>query len=260
MSFHLRLPAFPVKYGRVPVKAGQRDGIMVLRNSRKSQTNEGKLSTASGFLVDQCFNPFPDPPWVYLSSAFLGRRGGIRWKFALAQVSSSNPCVLTARHIVNDPVAEINPAADKYCCQLVPMGPGDTDRIADYGSQGSYTELAGRINTGWGTQIELVKSNNGKNSFTGTSATYTSVNPTLEIEIPFYRKTRYTECAQDVEMRSATKQVVSVETYYDVKGKSATDVYQRGLTSYVATGEDFSLLKFVNCPNVYFYKLTGKGA
>jgi len=253
-EFHLRLPAFPPRYGRVlRPNSGNSDGLMVMRETAKSQTNEGAATGPT----DANINPFANPPWVYLSTAFLGRRGGIRWKFALYNTDSyaSDPCVMSARHIVNDSRDAINNRADKYSCHLFSMGGGHADTSIKYGTQGLLNTNDGRTNTGFMVQKELTISNNTKNSYSGMAITHCHVNPCLEIEIPFYRKTRYVETALDVRQADTMKQAVSVEVYYNYIGNSVNVGTQYGCTSYCATGEDFSLLKFVNCPTFYYYAI-----
>jgi hypothetical protein len=152
----------------------------------------------------------------YLAPAFTGRRGGIRWK-----VIYSNPSTF--------------PTNTTFRVDRIEGGVGWTDKksLIDRDNYNKYLR---------DNQIDKLSGQSG------CAVTYSAVNPVLEWESPFQRRTRFV----------ASKQADL--TSYDEEG----DGFQLSTTSltsnnsqthydfYCAAAEDFSLHFFTGAPVMYF--------
>lgn len=153
----------------------------------------------------------------YLTPAFTGRRGGIRWKAVYTNPSNFPTDSLVRVDRVENGV--------RWGDEKVPI---DKDSSSGYLRGNQVSHLSG---------------------FTGLAATHTSVNPVLEWESPYQRRTRfvaakqanmtsYDEEGDGFQISSVSATAVGSSTHYDF---------------FCAAAEDFNLHFFTGAP-VMFYR------
>lgn len=154
----------------------------------------------------------------YFTPCFLARRGGIRYKYVYANNDDN-----VVQGIMS---AARSPVANSY----------SRGALATSNSLGSTSQQVVAVN------------NRALESHAGMTATQVSQNPVLEIEIPFHTNYRY--------IPARKRHVINVqddfEHYHIVQFPNSTLVGSSAVTSYVASGEDFSLSFFQACPILYF--------
>lgn len=168
------------------------------------------------------FTPFITPPFVMFANCFQARRGGLRHKYVLSDLATPNggptPQMLTTSRSVD----EVSPAHQNF---LVDMESSSEDTISRVQGFLRLTSLS-------------------QESFGGVAATHGSQNPTLEIEYPFYRDVRYDTWYRSKDRAYEDGHVV--EAILPQQASLSGGEYL--LSQFVATGEDYSLNWFVNCP------------
>lgn len=179
----------------------------------------------AGTPTTELFTPHILPPFVYLAEAFQARRGGIRHKYTYAKMTDSvgTPSLMTVTRS-HDDVASI-----KFFSNInISLKASNNDHVS-------------KMQTMRNLQVN-------KRSLGGAAATNPAVNPTLEIEFPFYRKLRYD-----------TKHIRQDTAYLDghmlellLPQKTDLDAGEQMVSQFVATAEDFSLNWFVNAPVVWY--------
>lgn len=174
--------------------------------------------TTTGVTSTNRFNPFRMPHYAYMAYAFHARRGGIRWKYSVTTTDPNLPNVVLSLQR-----------------NVMPLAAEFTERLQTYGFDSSTNEL--RI------QNLLAIGRTRKDTLAGAAATQVAVNPTLEVELPFYHKTRYA-------MYSSAKQTIYEDAHLvNLMAPEHTANTSLGLESWTATGEDFSLSWFINAPS-----------
>lgn len=171
----------------------------------------------------QTFNPYKTPLVVYYGSAFAGYRGSMRYKFIAINKFSSSSIVEFSRY-------------------SGPTKPGVTAT--------TYTETVIPANM-YAIPNAILDSIPG---FEGGYVNHSTVNNGHEIELPWYSDVRFFFN----EMYHADKTGYGWATNYMnyhgriiVGGDSISANCLTGYQTYVATGEDFNLLWFINAPTCY---------
>jgi hypothetical protein len=164
----------------------------------------------------------------YLTPAFVARRGGLRWKYVYT--SCNGPSFIPAGRFQMSRY-EGAPTADDNAC--FPMGST---------GQGGNEDL----------QIDLVTTF-AEDTWGGGYTTSLTVNPTVEVEYPYYSNLRFKRASNlsyttgDASAARGTLLVPGNGNSDPIAGSHALDIF-------VAAGEDFNLVWFLSCPYVYAQK------
>jgi hypothetical protein len=161
----------------------------------------------------------------YLSWAYVGWRGSIRWKISMAEKYSSDSRV---RYFLLWATRNPEPTGGSY---------GYSNQVLPADSTNSYNAYRGllRSKTGW----------------EGLASTPILNNPVVEIDVPYYSDKRFQLCRlQDRTSSSyAGVQRVPGKTAFLTTTTSLTGVLN--VDEYVAAGDDFSLHFYVGPPILY---------
>lgn len=168
------------------------------------------------------FTPFITPPFAVFANCFQARRGGLRHKYVLGRLTTFNSSPTPQLITTSRSVDEVAPAHQNL---LVDMESTGTDPVARVQRFLRLTGLS-------------------QESFGGVAATQGSQNPTLEVEYPFYSDVRYDTWYRNKNKAYEDGHVVEAV----LPQQSALVGGEYLLSQFVATGEDFSLNWFVNCP------------
>lgn len=124
------------------------------------------------------------------------------------------------------------------------------------GANGTFVSSSLSLASGNGPIQKFLSSRWANDSGGGAAATNLSINNTIEVELPYYRPTRFSAArtvqAQDLECNSHTVRTTSVRI--DQQGPTPLDlstVYQQ----HDAVGEDFAMFFFTGVPIYYKYTL-----
>lgn len=152
----------------------------------------------------------------YFLHAYVGYRGGIRWKISAFTKSSNKASIRVARE---------GTQSIEIANSLV---------VAEDGLSKSQTA------------VKFIGATTYHRNHCGVAATVGNVVPTLEYEIPFYHKYRYAECndspANGPNVLSDRTHALSFTHEVD----NATDI--GWVETHCAVGEDFSLFFFIGAP------------
>lgn len=159
----------------------------------------------------------------YLTPAYVARRGGVRWKYNfIASEGAFRDLTLSSLKVTRrDSIApeEVN--------SLLPLGSSTAERLLP-------SVLASNSDTWHGSYVTNVQSN-----------------PAMEIEVPYYSQFRYVDGDELSYGQLETTNNVT-ETMLQGVGTAGPTIGAACLDAYVATGEDFNLIWFLNCPTMYF--------
>jgi len=165
----------------------------------------------------------------YLTPAFAARRGGIRWKYNLnANVSNQ-----TSRARIS---------ASRWFGFVPSDKRSGLIKLAD-DTENTATSLARTVYY---------------SNITGDGATLTNglVCPTLELESPYYRNTRYEPTHDDrnaLVFSGLEEESVAVQVVLPSPGKKLSPLNGAySVDTYVAAGEDFTLDWFIAVPTMYY--------
>jgi hypothetical protein len=155
----------------------------------------------------------------YVTPAFTCRRGGLRWKYVLTGAhNSSSTSIMTAVRKPSSPFT--------------------------YSSTSTFSKLPTATNSeATFHEVDLLPS-----MWAGGTVTSTMQNPVVEVEVPFQDAVRFAMAKQ------ANVTSTLIRTYFHdliVRWTPSTTAYT-SVTSYVSTGEDFSLGFFTGAPVAYF--------
>jgi hypothetical protein len=156
----------------------------------------------------------------YVTPAFCGRRGGLRWKYLRTGCNNNTNSQLMA-----------------------------VTRIAR--PTGGYAQFENTLITqGGGTQYDRVRQNAVivPHTWDGAVVTSTQQNPVIEAEIPFYLNTRFAPAKQGDLTSTADgfRLYHWLTTVWDAYGTDSAAIH-----SYVSVGEDFTLGFFTGSPIAY---------
>lgn len=203
-----------IRNANFPSRYGHDDQVGMYQNRAVAATPTTEL-----------FTPHMLPPFVYLAEAFLAQRGGIRHKYTYAKMDHTVmfPSLMTVTRSHND-VSSLSFFSN-----------------INISLKSSNNDPVGKMQT-------MRNLHMNKRSLGGMAATNPTVNPTLEVEFPFYRNLRYD-----------TKHTSRSSAYGDghmlemiLPQKSDLDAGECMVSQFVATAEDFSLNWFVNAPVVWY--------
>lgn len=183
-------------------------------------------------------NPFSDggEVWTkmtlmnYLTPAFAARRGGIRWKY-----------------LFNSNVLNQSPRARLSACRWfgnVPSRVQSSIEDLDPATPNSASSLA---------RIVYYSNITGD----GAAISHNSVCPTLEIESPYYRNTRYEPTYQDrnaIIFSGLDEESVAFQALLpSAGGVACPQTGSYSVDAYVAAGEDFTLDWFIAVPTMFYH-------
>jgi len=152
----------------------------------------------------------------YVTPAFSGRRGGLRWKyFRVGFLAEDTHSLIVAR--------DSDPASGYEQVQTV---------LIDQNDGSSYERVR---------QLEMLS----PHGWDGAYATSTRHNPVVEAEIPFYTNYRFFPA----KMADMTSDAGDFRHYHRIwSDVRATDSYASCIICYVSVGEDFNLGFFTGAP------------
>lgn len=156
----------------------------------------------------------------WLMPCYTGWRGSLRWKAVVRGNTGSLTPTGTLSAIRYLPQVGYVKAAVPYA---------NTPSDGDFSSQ--TTDLYGE-------------------SFQGQQITFAHVNPTLEIEVPFYSGRRFGN-TRDKELLTLTNSQAAYISWSLETFASGAGTTWQGVTKYVSTGEDFSFYFFNSIPYLY---------
>lgn len=165
----------------------------------------------------------------YLSPAFVGWRGGIRHK-----VTYTAPNAVTANSNISKYLSLIGAIRD--------FRNGPLDFSNDFTAVNDTDE-----------ETILLENTLLTDSWSGGSFNHASLNPNVEVEVPFYSNLRFLPSKTDsaASVPSPSIDSVTLPTLKTIaltnKGQSDTVI----LSDFVATGEDFNLFFFTGAPILY---------
>lgn len=169
----------------------------------------------------------------YLTPAYAARRGGVRWKYIL----NSNVLNQTTRARIS---------VSRW------FGAVPTD------TQLSILPLTDGTANNASSLARVVTNNNITGD--GAAATHPSVCPTIEIESPYYRNTRYQKTHDSrsaLTFDALSGESVSVQVLLpSAGGVACPNNGGYSVDSYVAAGEDFTLDWFIAVPTMYYFDPT----
>lgn len=154
--------------------------------------------------------------WV--TAMFSGRRGSIRWKIMPTIGNDDSHGIVTVVRTVNDNWV--------------------------YTSSSATVDNSSQSTTDYSYVTQVPQGGNGM------VATSTSVNPTLEFELPYYSNERFTP-GKHSNFTQPSSTLLGFEGGFEVLSTSANDP-KDNLLSFVAAGEDFQLYFFTGMPPIYY--------
>jgi len=187
--------------------------------------NRGNVTpTVTGVVGGVGYNYVNTTMLNYLAFAFVGWRGSIRWKFIVDDQGPSKTTLSVSR----------NQYGGQYVRDEFALPATSGMSIADVGSVAAADGLTAAF-TG----------------ATGTHVANASVQPTAEIEMPFYTHERFLLC------RKEDRTSVSYAEEDDADGIDISTTISRSydipvIDCYVAGGDDFSVHFYVGPPPLYF--------
>jgi len=163
----------------------------------------------------------------YLSWAYVGWRGSIRWKVGLTERYANDGGAMPSFSLLVSRQPE--PAAADYAYNITAVGADNTE------STNAHRILEGRSDTFWD----------------GTTITPVLNNPVVEIDIPYQSNKRFQLCRIEDRTSSVYAAVSEVpgkvsQLTCNLLGTGVTNVDE-----YVAIGDDFSLLFYIGPPVMY---------
>lgn len=169
---------------------------------------------------------------AYFSSGFAAYRGALRYKFMPISTNMDTPSVVISR--MNAPL----PAA----------GGRDTTELIPNFHTDSYLNLSAA------SQMPF-------DAFTGGYLNHSGNTRCHEVEFPYYNKRRFYYATManptDQEIEQDGSDLYNYQILYDLraqsnKGNDATQPRIMRTLSYVAAGEDFNLIWFLNAPTFFY--------
>ncbi|DAZ87505.1 TPA_asm: capsid protein precursor [Neosmilaster georgianus associated picornavirus 5] len=156
----------------------------------------------------------------YLTPAFVARRGGIRWKYAITYANYNND----------------------LSSMYLPFTIGRTR--FDFAQISNTLKRVGDLYNGnWkGSNVD-----ERLDTWSGSYTTNLSNNPTIEAELPYYSNLRF-ERSRIIDRSEIAIHSHQTQAAFPSSGNSGALSYD----AYVATGEDFNLTWFLNVPTVYY--------
>jgi hypothetical protein len=161
----------------------------------------------------------------YIVPAFTCRRGGLRWKY-----------MLTGHH------ADMSQTTGFMSLERDPTS------SAVYGQE---IVSSPRISTSSISRRSQDSLSTGTNGWAGVHVTPTSLNPTLECELPFYSEERFIPGKKANVTSTGTRNFF--HRVWGYAGEGADSTSDLAIRAYVGVGEDFTLGFFTGCP-VAFYQ------
>lgn len=161
------------------------------------------------------FNPVATTLLNWTLPLYAGWRGSIRWKFIY------NPLLISGTFT-------------PYVTRLN----GDATYANSQATTSTFTQIG--INNGIGQFIG--------NLFEGSAVTTSNVNPSVEVEIPYYSPVRFM-AARRANLTTEGFRGLGYAHRIMARGDGTTPIV---ISSYVATGEDFTTFFFCGVPRAYF--------
>jgi hypothetical protein len=155
----------------------------------------------------------------YYVPGFTCWRGGLRWKYQLMQDNSLTTSYMAAYRDPNPDFA---------------YGQGSVALLADTTSVSART-------ANWLSAME-------SNFFSGAQVTAASVNPVVEVELPYFNNRRFSYAKQANVTTLATNRLMH---RLDVKLNYSSGSYD-SIQAYCSVGEDFTLGFFTGAPVAYY--------